>query len=38
MAGRFEGLSDAEWRLFENIFPAAKKKAVGGLRCLRATF
>ena len=26
MAGRFEGLSDLEWKLFEDIFPEAPKK------------
>ena len=26
MAGRFEGLSDLEWRLFEDIFPLAPPK------------
>ena len=25
MAGRFEGLSDLEWKLFEDIFPPPKK-------------
>ena len=26
MAGRFEGLSDIEWKLFEDIFPKNPKK------------
>ena len=26
MAGRFEGLNDLEWKLFENIFPETPKK------------
>ena len=26
MAGRFEGLSDLEWKLFEDIFPETPKK------------
>lgn len=29
MAGRFEGLSDLEWKLFEDIFPAQKKRNKG---------
>ena len=33
MAGRFKGLSDLEWKLFEDIFPESKKK-----RCLRLCF
>lgn len=26
MAGRFEGLSDLEWKWFEDIFPETPKK------------
>ncbi len=26
MAGRFEGLSDLEWKLFEDIFPGETRK------------
>ncbi len=26
MAGRFEGLSDLEWKLFEDIFPPEPEK------------
>jgi hypothetical protein len=29
MAGRFEGLSDLEWKLFEDMFPEGAKKAKG---------
>jgi transposase len=29
MAGRFEGLSDAEWSIFEKIFPKKEKKGPG---------
>jgi transposase len=29
MAGRFEGLSDAEWKLFEDIFPEKERKGCG---------
>ena len=29
MAGRFDGLSDAEWSLFGNIFPACEKRGRG---------
>ena len=29
MAGRFEGLSDLEWKLFEDIFPASDKRSRG---------
>ncbi len=29
MAGRFEGLSDLEWKLFEDIFPSPKKRTRG---------
>ena len=29
MAGRFEGLSDLEWKLFEDIFPTPKKRTKG---------
>ena len=28
MAGRFEGLSDVEWKLFEDIFPTPEKREV----------
>ena len=31
MAGRFEGLSDLEWRLFEDIFPPAPQKRHRGM-------
>jgi transposase len=31
MAGRFEGLSDLEWKLFEDIFPEAPKKRARGM-------
>ena len=31
MAGRFEGLSDLEWKLFEDIFPEAPKKRSRGM-------
>ena len=26
MAGRFEGLSEAEWKLFEHVFPVEETK------------
>ncbi|MGR0481806.1 MAG: hypothetical protein ACTFAL_10490 [Candidatus Electronema sp. V4] len=29
MAGRFEGLSDAEWKLFEGIFPEKEGRSRG---------
>ena len=29
MAGRFEGLSDAGWSIFEEVFPAKKRKGPG---------
>ena len=29
MAGRFEGLSDLEWKLFEDIFPEGARKGKG---------
>ena len=29
MAGRFEGLSDLEWKLFEDIFPTSDKRSRG---------
>lgn len=29
MAGRFEGLSDLEWKLFEDIFPVPEKRTKG---------
>jgi hypothetical protein len=29
MAGRFEGLRDAEWKLFEDIFPEMSWSACG---------
>ena len=29
MAGRFEGLSDAEWKIFEDIFPRKEKRGRG---------
>jgi transposase len=31
MAGRFEGVSDVEWRLFEDIFPPAPQKRGRGM-------
>ena len=31
MAGRFEGLSDLEWKLFEDIFPETSKKRSRGM-------
>ena len=31
MAGRFEGLSDLEWKLFEDIFPETPKKRSRGM-------
>jgi Putative transposase of IS4/5 family (DUF4096) len=31
MAGRFEGLSDLEWRLFEDIFPPVPPKRGRGM-------
>ena len=31
MAGRFEGGSDLEWRLFEDIFPPAPPKRSRGM-------
>ena len=31
MAGRFEGMSDLEWRLFEDIFPPAPPKRGRGM-------
>ena len=29
MAGRFEGLSDLEWKLFEDLFPSPTKRGKG---------
>ncbi|MDB9328931.1 hypothetical protein [Nodularia spumigena] len=29
MAGRFEGLSDIEWKLFEDIFPLQQERGRG---------
>lgn len=29
MAGRFEGLSDLEWKLFEDLFPTQEKRTKG---------
>ncbi len=29
MAGRFEGLTDAEWELFRNIFPSEERSGRG---------
>jgi transposase len=29
MAGRFEGLSDLEWKLFEDLFPEPAKRGKG---------
>ena len=31
MAGQFEGISDLEWRLFEDIFPPAPPKRSRGM-------
>jgi transposase len=31
MAGRFEGLSDLEWKLFEDICPETPKKRARGM-------
>ncbi|WP_258002461.1 hypothetical protein [Fischerella thermalis] len=31
MAGRFEGLTDLEWRLFEDIFPKEPEKRDRGM-------
>ena len=31
MARRFEGLSDLEWKLFEDIFPKTEKKRSRGM-------
>jgi hypothetical protein len=31
MAGRFEGLSDLEWKLFEDIFPKQASKRGKGM-------
>jgi len=31
MAGRFEGLSDLEWRLFEDLLPPAPQKRRRGM-------
>ena len=31
MAGRFEGLSDIEWKLFEDIFPQQPEKRGKGM-------
>ena len=31
MAGRFEGLSDLEWRVFEDVFPPAPQKRGRGM-------
>ena len=31
MAGRFEGLSDLEWRLFEDVFPPTPRKRGRGM-------
>ena len=31
MAGRFEGISDLEWRLFEDIFPPEPEKRARGM-------
>ena len=31
MAGRFEGLSDSEWRLFEDVFPPAPPQRGRGM-------
>ena len=31
MAGRFEGLNDLEWKLFEDVFPKTPKKRSRGM-------
>ena len=31
MAGRFEGVSDLEWRLFEDVFPPAPPRRGRGM-------
>jgi hypothetical protein len=31
MAGRFEGLNDLEWKLFEDIFPKEPEKKGRGM-------
>ena len=31
MAGRFEGLNDLEWKLFEDIFPKKPEKRARGM-------
>ena len=31
MAGRFEGVSDLEWRLFEDVFPPAPPQRRRGM-------
>lgn len=31
MAGRFEGLSDLEWKLFEDVFPPEPDKRGKGM-------
>jgi transposase len=33
MAGRFEGLSDLEWKLFEDLFPKPEKRGKGMPHC-----
>ena len=31
MPGRFEGLNDLEWKLFQDIFPKTEKKRSRGM-------
>ena len=38
MVGRFEGLSNIEWILFEKIFPVPNKEVRKYFRNLSATF
>jgi hypothetical protein len=33
MAGRFEGMSDLEWRLFEDVFPLNQSTRDSYTRC-----
>jgi hypothetical protein len=35
MAGRFEGVSDLEWRLFEDVFPPHPRSVAVGCRMRR---
>jgi|RhiMetdeSRZDD1v2_1073273.scaffolds.fasta_scaffold152361_7 hypothetical protein len=36
MAGRFEGLSDLEWRLLEDVFPPPLRSVAVGCRMRRS--